>query len=73
MIIFSSLASGRISGRGALNFLGERQIQSHLPESGAEPDVSICVLKPLACRASVSGVQSCNSGSPPVITAIRPG
>ncbi len=33
-ITFSSPANGKISGLGDLNFLGDKQIQSQLPESG---------------------------------------
>ena len=39
--IFNSLANGKIPGRGALNFLGDKQIQSQCPLKGEEPEVSI--------------------------------
>src|SRR6185295_14510509 len=63
---FSSLASGNISGSGALNFLGERQIQSQEPLTGQAPEVSILVANPAACRASVNASRLCINGSPPV-------
>src|SRR4051812_43378364 len=68
---FNSLASGKISGRGALNFLGDKQIQSQEPLTGQAPEVSILVAKPAACRESVSASRLCINGSPPVTMAIR--
>ena len=70
---FSSSAFCNISGKGALNFLGERHIQSQFPVNGDEPDVSIFVLRPAACNALVSSVRSCINGSPPVTTTSFPG
>src|SRR5688572_28350663 len=62
---FSSFAKGMISGNGALNFLGERQILSHSPDIGLLPDVSILFLNPFLCNACVNPVQSCIKGSTP--------
>ncbi len=42
--IFNSLASGKHSTKGALNFFGERVIQSQMPLNDELPEVSICVL-----------------------------
>src|SRR5215204_7221217 len=70
MTTFNSLACGRISGNGALNFFGETVIQSHEPDRGELPEVSIWVFRPAACKALVKKVSSCINGSPPVITTI---
>src|SRR5579871_3748572 len=67
---FNSSAVSKISGVGALNFFGEKQIQSQSPLNGLDPDVSICVLKPALRKDFVSCVQSCMSGSPPVMMAM---
>ena len=72
-MIFSSFAKGTTSGNGALNFFGERHIQSHDPESGEEPEVSIFVCKPTACNLFVSVVRLCSKGSPPVTTTSSAG
>src|SRR4030095_13271815 len=72
-MIFNSFASGIISGNGALNFFGDKQIQSHLPLSGYAPDVSICVLNPADCNSLARSVRSCSKGSPPVTTTICAG
>src|SRR5665213_1578027 len=69
MIIFSSFAFIRISGNGGLNFLGERQIQSHVPVSGEEPEVSIFTAKPSFFNSEVNSSRLYKVGSPPVITA----
>src|SRR5947208_2455023 len=68
MIIFNSFANGTTAGRGALNFLGDKQIQSQVPLRGCEPEVSIFVSNPFSFKARVSQVRSCINGSPPVIT-----
>ncbi len=49
-MIFSSFAKGKISGNGALNFFGDKHIQSHSPLKGYAPDVSILVCKPALCN-----------------------
>src|SRR5579863_10222599 len=69
MTTFSSLATVAIPGRGALNFFGERQIQSHSPLRGHAPEVSIWVANPAWRSWWVRAEQSCIRGSPPVITA----
>src|SRR5665647_1959447 len=69
---FNSFANGTTSGRGALNFLGDRQIQSQAPLNGCAPDVSILVSNPFSFNAAVSAVRSCINGSPPVITTRPP-
>src|SRR6266487_6927690 len=73
MITFNSFAFGKISGNGALNFLGDKQIQLHLPLNGYAPEVSICVFKPAFCNSFVSSSRLCIKGSPPVITTISAG
>ena len=70
---FEFVCQGGMAGRGALNFFGERQIQSHSPLRGQAPEVSIWVANPAWRRLRVRAVQSCMSGSPPVMTASRPG
>src|SRR5215218_2448857 len=71
--IFNSLAFEITSGNGSLNFLGERVIQSQLPDKGELPEVSMCVFKPAICSSLVNSVRSCIKGSPPVITTIFTG
>src|SRR6187455_58508 len=56
--IFNSLANGIIPSNGALNFFGDKQIQSHEPLNGCAPDVSIFVFKPAACNSFVNSVRS---------------
>src|ERR1700744_3383784 len=73
MTTFNSLARGTVSGGGALNFFGERQIHPHSPLSGQAPEVSIWVANPAWPSRWVRAVQSCIRGSPPVMTAILPG
>src|SRR5688500_1034090 len=70
---FNSSASTKTRGSGGLNFLGDRQIQSHSPLRGYAPEVSMFVVNPASRRACVRFVQSCINGSPPVITASLPG
>src|ERR1044072_1685034 len=70
---FSSCACAQISGRGVLNFLGDSVIQSHCPLRGDEPEVSIWVRNPRLCSALHKALRLCIKGSPPVITAVRPG
>src|SRR5690606_2514313 len=65
---FSSLASGRFSDSGALNFLGDKQTQSQSPVNGCAPEVSILVCNPAAFNDLVKGSRLCIEGSPPVIT-----
>src|SRR5688500_11666126 len=68
-MILSSFAIRAIVGAGALNFFGEKQIQSQTPLTGYTPEVSMCVLMPASFRDLVRTVRSYISGSPPVITA----
>src|SRR5438067_2408198 len=68
MTTFNSFAKGTTSCSGALNFFGDKQIQSQVPLNGCEPDVSILASNPLSLNVAVSHVRSCNNGSPPVIT-----
>src|SRR5215212_1592010 len=71
--IFNSFANGIIAGRGALNFFGDKQIQSHLPLNGCAPEVSIFVFNPADCNSRVNSSRLCIKGSPPVITTISAG
>ena len=48
----------------------DKHIQSHSPDNGWAPEVSICVLNPAVFNSLVSGPRSYIKGSPPVITAI---
>ena len=50
---FNSLAKGTTSGRGDLNFFGDKQIQSQVPLSGCAPEVSILVSNPFSFSALV--------------------
>ena len=58
-----------LSVRGALNFFGERQTQSHFPDMGLEPEVSIFISKPAFFKAVVKASKLYSKGSPPVIMA----
>src|SRR5665213_239623 len=58
-----------MSGKGGLNFFGERHIQSQLPVKGDEPEVSIFVANPSSCNVEVNSSRLYRVGSPPVITA----
>src|SRR6188474_2355214 len=71
--IFNSFASGIIPDNGALNFFGDKQIQSHVPLNGYAPDVSICVFKPDCFSSLVNSSRLCIKGSPPVTTTISAG
>ncbi len=50
------LQPGVISGKGTLNFFGDKHIQFQLPLSGCAPDVSIFVCKPACCNFFVEGL-----------------
>src|SRR5689334_4492491 len=67
---FSSSAFINTSARGFLNFFGETQIQSQLPDNGYAPDVSRNISTFCFLSSLVSNVRSCISGSPPVITTL---
>src|SRR5690606_39937040 len=62
-----------MSSQGSLNFLGEKHIQSQCPLTGYTPEVSILVLKPAWRKRFVRAFRLYIRGSPPVITASRPG
>src|SRR5688572_3120601 len=55
---------------GALNFLGEKQTQSHVPVKGYAPEVSMLVRSPAFFNSLVNTARSYMAGSPPVITTI---